>query len=208
MFSLFGPLRRRSVLREAQHRSLPPRGRWICRRQRRKELSVAKIWDSLQFEILFTALSLTRLRRELPPRRSLFCAKRNGSFAPIPPPQAVPLPLHKGGVVCAKRNVCRRQFRCFCRYRRHVSRATPHPPQAVPLCLAAARSPLGSNSPPDCYSIPRGRFATHWGRHFYHAHEVRISRSQSEHITAALPLISRSRSEHITLARQAYHGLP
>ena len=59
---------------------------------------------------------------------------------------------------------------------------TPHPPQAVPLpplgkandtssvslrlppCLAAARSPLGSNSPPDCYSIPRGRFATHWGR--------------------------------------------
>ena len=26
--------------------------------------------------------------------------------------------------------------------------------------LAAARSPLGSNSPPDCYSIPRGRFAT------------------------------------------------
>ena len=40
----------------------------------------------------------------------------------------------------------------------------------------------------------------------HHAHEVRISRSQSEHITAALPLISRSRSEHITLARQAYHG--
>ena len=34
----------------------------------------------------------------------------------------------------------------------------------VPLCLAAARAPLGSNSPPDCYSIPRGRFATHWGR--------------------------------------------
>ena len=34
----------------------------------------------------------------------------------------------------------------------------------VPLYLAAARSPLGSNSPPDCYSIPRGRFATHWGR--------------------------------------------
>ena len=34
-----------------------------------------------------------------------FCAKRNVSFIPIPPPQAVPLPLHKGGVVCAKRTL-------------------------------------------------------------------------------------------------------
>ena len=31
-------------------------------------------------------------------------------------------------------------------------------------CLAAARSPRGSDMPPACHSLPRGRFATRWGR--------------------------------------------
>ncbi len=31
-------------------------------------------------------------------------------------------------------------------------------------CLAAARSRSGSDSPPDCHSLPERRFATRWGR--------------------------------------------
>ena len=38
--------------------------------------------------------------------------------------------------------------------------ATPHPSRCACHLLAAARSRRGSDSPPDCHSIPRRRFAT------------------------------------------------
>ena len=37
---------------------------------------------------------------------------------------------------------------------------TPHPPLTRSPCLAAARSRSGSDSPPDCHSLPERRFAT------------------------------------------------
>ena len=47
---------------------------------------------------------------------------------------------------------------CLCRLYSTDS-ATPHPTLRA-TCLAAARSRRGSDSPPDCHSIPRRRFAT------------------------------------------------
>ena len=103
-------------------------------------------------------------------RRDCFVGGRFRGVAPtILPPQAVPLILRMPQPLCLTASPLTGEFpqgggRSF---RTILVRLPPTNHSRAKLGgiigtggLAAARSPRGSNSPPDCYSLPLGRFTT------------------------------------------------
>ena len=113
------------------HQRLPPRGSWILRSKRLKEIALVKTLH--KFHLYALSLSLASAR-QLPPGRSL----RTCRFATSrKEPKNAETAL--------------RSFSTF-----HFQFSTWRREQG----LAAARAHSGSDSPPDCHSIPSCRFAT------------------------------------------------